>query len=67
MTLEKYFDKLQVIEKSTGLKEVVKTDKILCGESKPKIACLWPSDCEFKKEGYCTNPKYCNRKKLEAS
>lgn len=68
MTLEKYFDKLQVVEASNGSKEVVQTKQFL-SRDKPKLVCLWlihePGPrvgCEYEKDGFCTNEKYCNQK-----
>ena len=62
-TLEKYFDKLQVVEKSSGVKEAVATSEILCKETKPKFVCQWTvGKCDNYKDGFCSYPKYCSQK-----
>ena len=62
-TLDKYISQVIVLDKPSGIKQLVTASEFLVKDTKPKFVCLWiESTCAKNNAGYCTHEKYCNQK-----
>jgi hypothetical protein len=62
-TIDKYISQVIVLDKPSGVKQLVSASEFLVKDTKAKFVCCWiESTCTKNVAGYCTHEKYCNQK-----
>jgi hypothetical protein len=68
LTLDKYLSQVIILDKSSGVKQLVATSELLVKDTKSKFVCCWiENTCTKNIAGYCTHEKYCSQKEKVTS